>query len=105
MKGDSYRLKQSKGRRRKAARGRDNAEAAPPAIDADTGEISSSGQAVARTSRLPATRSTGNSLGGTYLHCWSTPSGRTELDGLAAEVERHLEQKRTGPQGPTVPSV
>ncbi len=43
MNGDSYRLKQSKGRRRKTARGKDGATAEPharsAAIDLDTGEI------------------------------------------------------------------
>ncbi len=43
MNGDSYRLKQSKGRRRKTARGKDGAAAEPnaasAAIDLDTGEI------------------------------------------------------------------
>ena len=33
---------------------------------------------VARTNRLPATRSIDNSLGGIYLHWRSAPSGRTE---------------------------
>src|SRR5690606_19555518 len=31
-----------------------------------------------KTNRLPATRSIDNSLGGTYLHWYYAPSGRTE---------------------------
>jgi len=37
---------------------------------------------VARTDRLPATRSIDNSLGGSYLHWCYAPSGRTEKAGL-----------------------
>ena len=33
---------------------------------------------VAQTGRSSATRSTDNSLGGTFLHWWRAPSGRTE---------------------------
>ena len=37
---------------------------------------------VAQTGRSSATRSTDNSLGGTFLHWWRAPSGRTEISGL-----------------------
>jgi hypothetical protein len=37
---------------------------------------------VAQTGRSSATRSTDNSLGGTFLHWWRAPSGRTERFGL-----------------------
>src|SRR3954468_16485444 len=37
-----------------------------------------SARLVARTGRSSATRSTDNSLGGTFLHWWRAPSGRTE---------------------------
>src|SRR3954449_5551360 len=42
-----------------------------------------SARLVARTGRSSATRATDNSLGGTFLHWWRAPSGRTELSGLA----------------------
>ena len=42
MNGDSYRLKQSKGRRRKSFRDRDDPETTPVAIDPDTGEMTNS---------------------------------------------------------------
>ena len=43
-----------------------------------------SARPVAQTDRSSATRSTDNSLGGTFLHWRRAPSGRTELFGLAA---------------------
>ena len=41
-----------------------------------------SARLVTQTGRSSATRSTDNSLGGTFLHWWRAPSGRTELFGL-----------------------
>src|SRR5205823_2667870 len=38
-----------------------------------------SARLVAQTGRSSATRSTDNSLGGTFLHRWRAPSGRTEF--------------------------
>ncbi len=40
-------------------------------------------QPVARPHRPPATRAIDTSLGGTFLHWWSAPSGRTVRSGLA----------------------
>src|SRR3954465_8653762 len=38
---------------------------------------------VTQAGRSSATRATDNSLGGTFLHWWRAPSGRTELSRLA----------------------
>ena len=51
---------------------------------------------VAQTGRSSATRSTDNSLGGTFLHWWRAPSGRTEFFGLA--LVRHHCQCSRGPE-------
>jgi len=47
------------------------------------------------TSRLPATRSIDNSLGGTYLHWCYAPSGRTEKAGLARRTSSGRRDDRT----------
>ena len=49
---------------------------------------------VAQTGRSSATRSTDNSLGGTFLHWWRAPSGRTEFSGLGAEPRRDAAHNR-----------
>src|SRR4051812_21508381 len=49
-----------------------------------------SARLVARTGRSSATRSTDNSLGGTSLHWWRAPSGRTGLLGRAPGDRREV---------------